>query len=197
MTRPHETVAVAVLAALLAAGCGSDDGEPADVDAGGTTTPAQEGESRAPDVDDETLAWVGTMCTALNESGDAIGVPEIDPAHPESARDGFVSFLESIDAEFDALAETMEEVGAPPVTDGQDTFDAAMGTLESSQAAVRDAIASLVAAEVTDQESFEAAVSEAGETLEELDTKEGPTGDLRDNQALDTAFEEASECRNL
>ncbi|SNR33090.1 hypothetical protein SAMN06265360_102192 [Haloechinothrix alba] len=197
MLRSRTAVAGAVLATLLAAGCGSDDGagEPPVADSSGT--PEQDGASNGADVDDEVLAWTGTICTALQDSGAAIEMPEIDPTHPESAREGFLDFLGSLDTEFGSLDDTLRDVGPPPVDGGEDTYDAAMETLQESREAVQEAMVSLEEAEVTDEESFQAAVVEAGAKMEELGSRDGPSGDLRENPALEAAFQEASECRNV
>lgn len=183
-------IAAAAVLALFAAGCSNDDPvapEPGEA----TTTAAESGGSDA-------VAWAEQVCASVApEVGKLSEGPDIDPSNPQAAKDGLVTYLDTLIAALDRMISGVRDAGAPPVPDGQVAADRAVGTLEEAKDSVESARDDLAAADVSDPAAFRAAFTKVGEDLQKLSDLDNPMEGLRGNEELDAAFEEAPSCKQL
>ncbi|KAA9153523.1 hypothetical protein FPZ12_034310 [Amycolatopsis acidicola] len=172
-------LAGALALAFLVAGCG------------GQAKNAQEENGPA-------ITWSDHVCEVVRAGGVSLSqLPAVDPSAPAKAKDSLVVYLGSLSDALTRLSAGITKEGAPPVNDGQATLDRAMTTLNATKSSVDTAKTKLATAAVTDQATFEAAVSDASTAFAKLGSTEGPTKDLKDNPELAKAFGKAPNCRNL
>lgn len=187
------TVIAAAALALALAGCSNEEpGGPAPAPGVETTTTAPtEGESDA-------VAWAEQVCASVApEIGKLSEGPDIDPSNPQAAKDGLVTYLDTLVSALDRMIGGIEDAGAPPVPDGQVAADRAVGTLEEAKGSVEAAREELAKADVSDPAAFQAAFTKVGEDLQKLSDLDNPMEGLRGNEELDAAFEQAPSCKQL
>ncbi|WP_436493321.1 hypothetical protein [Actinokineospora sp. HUAS TT18] len=179
--------AFAVLALSLGlAGCGSDSPSTS----GGTSTPAASG--------GDAVAWADKVCSTVAPERDALTTPpNIDPTDPAKARDGMVTYLDTIVKALDRMVGGIKSAGAPPVADGETAAKRVVDTLEEAKATVTTAKDNLAKVDVTDPAAFQAGFTQVGQDLQKLSDMEDPTKGLRGNRELNEAFEKAESCKAL
>ncbi|WP_059011103.1 hypothetical protein [Streptomyces specialis] len=149
-------------------------------------------------VDSEALEWAESFCGHIREGSEALNLPETGSTDPQETRDDYVGFLASLSEQLDTLAQGIESDGPPPVVNGQETYDVAMEQLNEARDAVASATASLEEAEVSeDPASLEAALTEAGESMTDLQAYGGPEETFRNNPDVVAALEEAENCQQV
>ncbi|WP_326595747.1 hypothetical protein [Streptomyces sp. NBC_01803] len=165
------------VAGMTLVGCGSDSDDESSVDS-------------------EALEWAESFCGHIQEGSEALNLPETGSTDPQQTRDDYVGFLDSLSEQLDVLAQGIESDGPPPVMNGQESYDAAMTQLNDAREAVASATASLEEAEVSeDPASLEAAITEAGESMTELQAYGGPEDTFRNNPDIEAALDEAENCQ--
>ncbi|MGX7825736.1 hypothetical protein ACTG9Q_11650 [Actinokineospora sp. 24-640] len=175
-------------------GCATDTGAPT-TSAPATTLPQSTSETSA---NGDAKAWAEKVCASVApEVAKLSGGPNIDPSNPEKARDGLVTYLDTLAGALDRMIGGVRDAGAPPVAEGQVAADRTISTLEEAKGAVESAKTRLAAADVSDPAAFQAAFVKVGEDLQKLSELEDPTAGLRGNAELDAAFREAESCKTL
>lgn len=170
------TVLVSVTAAGAAA-CGGDDGG---------------GDGGKPKAE---VAWAGRVCDGVTASGTGLSFPKLDPKDEAKSAKAIAGFLNTMDKHLKTLETKVREAGAPPVEGGQATLDSALANLKGTQEAVQLASSRITKAKVTDAKSYKAALRDAGQAMQKVQTYQGPTKDLRANPALAKAFDQANSCK--
>ena len=187
----RSVVAVAALVLALA-GCSDDTpGAPAPGPSATTTTTTTEAGGDA-------VAWAEQVCASVGpEVAKLSAGPDIDPSNPQAAKEGLVTYLDTLISAIDRMIGGVRDAGAPPVQDGQVAADRAVSTLEQAKTSVTAARDELAAADVSDPAAFQAAFTKVGEDLQKLSELENPMKGLRGNEELDKAFEQAPACKKL
>jgi hypothetical protein len=185
LTMNRRPVAAALLTLALAAtvtACGSDSG---------TSVSDQQ------PTNDKAVAWVEQVCKTVEAGGQKLStLPKIDPTNPQAAKDGLVGYLGSLVDALDGVAKGIRAAGVPPVADGQQTVDNALGTIAKVQGALDGARTKLTQATTADPVSFQKAMADATAGIGQLDPA-GPTKDLKANVALRDAFSAAPTCKRI
>ncbi len=190
----RSTFAISAVVVLALAGCSGDGQEPGEMVPPTTTAAAPTGETGASDA----TAWAEQVCAAVAPEVEKLGAgPNIDPSNPQAAKDGLVSYLDTMVGALDRMIDGMQDAGAPPVPDGQVAVDRAVGTLEEAKGSIEAAKDELEGADVSDPAAFQAAFTKVGEDLQKLSDLDNPMAGLRGNEELHKAFQEAESCKEL
>ncbi|GAA4415024.1 hypothetical protein GCM10023148_11070 [Actinokineospora soli] len=180
--------------ALALTGCSGDNnpGTPAPAPQATTATTTTGGAGG------DAVAWAERVCASVGPEVEKLSAgPDIDPSNPQAAKEGLVTYLDTLISAIDRMIGGMRDAGAPPVPDGQIAADRAVGTLEEAKGSVSAARDELAAADVSDPAAFQAAFTKVGEDLQKLSELENPMEGLRGNEELDAAFEQAESCKKL
>ncbi|SFB64433.1 hypothetical protein SAMN05216266_14317 [Amycolatopsis marina] len=182
MTRRLLAGAFAALgAAVTLAGCGSEPDAPA-----------------GDQVNAAAVSWAEQVCASVGSGGDTLSeLPAFNPEQPDATRDGLVTYLESMSAALSDVADTITAAGTPPVEGGGATVEQAMETISTEREALESAKTTLTKAEITDEASFQQAISEVRTAFDELSSADGPLKDLKTNPELNEAIGRASACQGL
>jgi hypothetical protein len=124
-------------------------------------------------------------------------LPQLDPTKPAEAKEGVVTFVRSLSGALDDVKKAMQDAGAPPVEDAEETYEETMADLGASMEGLTEVADQLEETEVKDQEAFESAMAAAKEKMAEVGVNTGPIKQLRDNPALEAAFGEAETCQQI
>ncbi|MGI5324178.1 hypothetical protein [Actinomadura nitritigenes] len=141
------------------------------------------------------VAWAGKVCDGVTSSGAGLSFPQIDPKDGAKSAKALAGFLTAMEKRLQGMETRLQGAGAPPVDNGQAALNTALANLRGTESAVRTASTGLAKAKVTDAKSFKAAVTEAGQAMQKVQTYQGPTKDLRADPALAKAFDQAGSCR--
>lgn len=168
----HAMIGLLLVAGACAGGCGGDKPGAAEI-------------------------WAGEVCSSLAKSGATPKPPPVDGRDPGSSRDAVVSYLDDASTRLEALEGTLKAKGAPPVADGQDALDRALGSLATTRTAVDDAKTGLAGAKVVDERTLSLALSSAAPGITAVTSYAGPAAELKANPALAEAFDRAGSCEGL
>jgi hypothetical protein len=166
------TGVVAVLLSFAAAGCGDDSGD--------------------------ATAWAEQVCSAVKEDVAKItDTPEIDQSSPQAAKDGYVTYLGTLESTLDGMSSAVEEAGTPPVDGGAEAVKGFTDQISAAKDAVTSAKGKIEAAPVDDPTAFQTAVAGATQDLAALSDMADPMESISSNEALKTAYNEAASCKEL
>lgn len=186
MTRRTLAGMFAVLAAVALTGCGSGDQDSA----------AQDTEAQP--LNPAAVSWAEQVCQAVDSGADTLTqLPALNPAEPATTRDALVTYLGSMSEALSAVGDTITSEGTPPVTGGDKAVENAMTTISSEKSALEEAKTTLADATITDEKSFQQAISQVRSVFDELGNAEGPMKDLKANPELNKAISQATTCQEL
>ncbi|HET9137982.1 hypothetical protein [Actinophytocola sp.] len=143
------------------------------------------------------VAWAERVCASVEQGAQGLALPAADLTDPQAAKTAFDAYLGQVAQALDRVSAELRAAGAPPVADGQQAVDSAMGTITEIKTAIEGARTRVAALPVTDAGSFQAALNDVGTGLAKIDSVEGPTKDLKANPALNEAFGKAPACRRI
>jgi hypothetical protein len=170
-------VAVTASACTALAGCGSDKDDARN---------------------DPAIAWSDSVCKTIEAGAAKLSqMPAVDPSNPQAAKDSLVVYLGHLSEALVGVSDGFKTAGSPPVKDGQATLDKAMTTLTTTKSTIDTAKTKLQAAAVTDQATFQAAISDISGVMKTLTNAEGPAKDLKENPELAAAFKAAPTCQKV
>ncbi|MEV5825982.1 hypothetical protein AB0L25_10430 [Spirillospora sp. NPDC052242] len=169
----RRVIAGAVLAGtavLAAAGCGSE-------------------EKKEP----PEIAWAGKLCD-ISARLPTMKVPELQAADAATSKKSLVQMLDDISQRMRTFETEMQELGAPPVTGGEQLYKDAMTNLMQTRSTVSTATLRLEKADVKNEKSLQKAVGQMGEVFGRFQTYQGPEQDFAKNAELKAAFAKAPAC---
>ena len=166
-------LAISLLAAVLAAGCGGDDGPPS------------------------ASEWADDLCTALGDWTGSI-TDATESVTQEPSRETLQAAVDDVDEATRQLADDIEGLDTPELESGQqakesvdELSDSLNAEVEKVKETVEDATAGNISEAVSAiSASFAAISQQLSSALTELEALD-PGGELR------TAFEEADSCSEL
>jgi hypothetical protein len=146
----------------------------------------------------DAVTWTDEVCGALaGFTRAATTGPRVNSADPVAAVQGVGHYLGSTTAELDRSLAALDTVGPSPV-DGGDQYVARLReALSSIRTGYETARTQLAAVDTSDPAALATAVPAAMAPLRELQNVPDPTQDLRDNDELRVASEQAPHCREL
>jgi hypothetical protein len=171
-------VALASTATFSVAGCGSSSGD----DGGGSGAT------------DKQVAWAAKACGVINQTP-SLPVPKLQLTNAAKSKQSIVKLLNDVSVRLRTLSMNLKGLGAPPVTGGEATFNAALSKLSMTSSTVSTARLRLQMAKVTDTKSLQQALGPVKQAFTQYGTYQGPQQDLRTNPALATAFDKVPTCQ--
>lgn len=138
----------------------------------------------APDPDAPAIAWAAKVCAAT---------PQITVAPQETAAD-LGAFVDTLAGALTKEAAAIRAAGPPPVPDAGPTVARALATLDAAQESLRQARSRLGQVRPGDTGSLQQAVADVNAGMAGLADAGDPKATLRQNTALDRAFDKAIGC---
>ena len=138
----------------------------------------------APDPDAPAIAWATTVCAAI---------PEITLAPQQTAAD-LGGFVDTLSAALTKEAAAIRAAGPPPVADARSIVDKALGTIDAARDSLRQAGSRLAQVRPGDAAGLQQAVLDVNAGMTGLADAGDPKATLRQNAALDRAFDKAQGC---
>jgi hypothetical protein len=180
---------VAVLAAaagLALAGCGSDQ-DPA------ATSPAPPVE-----LQEQTVQWTDSVCSALAPVVNKIGAPpEFDLTAPGATQQAYSVYLAEAHAEAKRALESVSSAGSPPVEGGEQIANEVRSDIVDISDDLAEAKTQVDQADPNNVAAIGRAVVGASNVLGALANNAQALGALDGNPRLDAAFEQAPSCEQL
>jgi hypothetical protein len=182
--RRRPLAVLAAAAGLVLAGCGSDR-DPA------TAIPA-------PALQEQTVQWTDSVCSALAPVVNKIGAPpEFDLSVPGATQQAYSSYLAEAQAEAKRALDSVSSAGSPPVEGGEQIANEVRSDIKDISDDLADAKTQIDQADPNNVTAIGRAVVAASNVLGALANNAQALGALDGNPRLDAAFEQASSCKQL
>ncbi|SDD82231.1 hypothetical protein [Actinokineospora iranica] len=188
--------ATAAAFALGLAGCGSDPGTAP----GATTTSAPAATTTSgTSANGDAVAWAEKVCSSVAPHVDELddGPKDIDGTDPNKAKAGMSAYLDKLSGALDSMTASFKEAGDPPVANGDQLSEKAVGSLDEAKKIVDGAKVKLEGVNTADPAAFQSGFLQVGQDLQKLGDLEDPTKGLRGNKELEEAFKAAPTCKKL
>lgn len=182
--RRRPLAVLAAAAGLALAGCGSDR-DPAAA-------------SPAPVLQEQTVQWTDSVCSALAPVVNKIGAPpEFDLSVPGATQQAYSSYLAEAQAEAKRALDSVSSAGSPPVEGGEQIANEVRSDIKDISDDLADAKTQIDQADPNNVTAIGRAVVAASNVLGALANNAQALGALDGNPRLDAAFEQASSCKQL
>ena len=182
--RRRPLAVLAAAAGLVLAGCGSDR-DPAAA-------------SPAPVLQEQTVQWTDSVCSALAPVVNKIGAPpEFDLSVPGATQQAYSSYLAEAQAEAKRALDSVSSAGSPPVEGGEQIANEVRSDIKDISDDLADAKTQIDQADPNNVTAIGRAVVAASNVLGALANNAQALGALDGNPRLDAAFEQASSCKQL
>ena len=182
--RRRPLAVLAAAAGLALAGCGSDQ-DPAAA-------------SPAPVLQEQTVQWTDSVCSALAPVVNKIGAPpEFDLSVPGATQQAYSSYLAEAQAEAKRALDSVSSAGSPPVEGGEQIANEVRSDIKDISDDLADAKTQIDQADPNNVTAMGRAVVAASNVLGALANNAQALGALDGNPRLDAAFEQASSCKQL
>ncbi|TDV56045.1 hypothetical protein [Actinophytocola oryzae] len=191
MTKLTTAVAAALLA-FVVAGCGDSGENTASNSTSNTGSSAESGGA-----DEDAVAWAEEVCSSMKEDVTALAdTPDVDPNNLQVTKDSMVEYLGKVETALDSMASAVDDAGAPPVKNGEETATGFQDQLGTAKQTVASAKAKAAAAPVDDPAAFQEAFTTLGQELSALGEVD-PTVSFGANPELKAAYEQAKSCQEI
>lgn len=195
-TLRRQLAVVMVGAALVVAGCASNDTTPGGASAR-PSPPAVNSPSPATP-QPATLQWVDSTCRALRPAFDQLGVPpQLDVNNLTATRQAYLTYLSNARNATQQTIERLTLVGIPPVANGQQILNQMRNQLTQLRNDLDDALGQLNRADPNDAGAVGLAVGAAGNVMGALGNRVQVLAALAHNPQLRAPINQTSECQNL
>lgn len=139
----------------------------------------------------DATTWANDFCADI--------APEVEKMKAEAkklqgapTKEAISGLIDTTIGAFDNMINGLQDAGEPPVDGGQEVVDKVTASMEKAKQAL-EAAKPKVDAAATPQEAG-MALQEAGKDVQSMGD---PTKDLKANEELNKAFDEAENCKNL
>ena len=183
-------IALALMAALVLAACGGDDG-------GDTDVPAEE------DAGAETVSvdeYAGEVCSALSawvtdiQDRAATITEGIDPGDAEAGKERLEEFIGDTVDGTDTLIENVEAAGVPDTEGGEDAAEQIQSGLEQVKTILEGAQDQIADLPTNDPQAFGTGAQEIATSLQEATGEAAGAIDSANSEELTAAFGENEDC---
>lgn len=182
--RRRPLTVLAAAAGLVLAGCGSDRDPAAAIP--------------APALQEQTVQWTDSVCSALAPVVNKIGAPpEFDLSVPGATQQAYSSYLAEAQAEAKRALDSVSSAGSPPVEGGEQIANEVRSDIKDISDDLADAKTQIDQADPNNVTAIGRAVVAASNVLGALANNAQALGALDGNPRLDAAFEQASSCKQL
>ncbi len=181
-------------AALTLAGCGIG-AEPAPPPA---PAPAPPSAAPAPAPAPETVAWTGSVCTAVAPVVATLsGPPPVDQNALPATQQAYLRYLDEAVGRTDLALRTLATAGPPPIDNGQQVADRVRTQVDDLRADLTEARDGLAAVDPTNPAAFGPAVVAASNVMASFSNSAQAVGTIMADDRLQPAFEQAPACAAL
>ncbi|MGH4010243.1 MAG: hypothetical protein ACRDTH_19145 [Pseudonocardiaceae bacterium] len=175
---------LAAAAGLALTGCGSD------------RDPAATGP--APVLQEQTVQWTDSVCSALIPVVDRIGSPpEFDLTASAATQQAYSAYLAQAQAETQRALDSVSSAGVPPVEGGEQIANEVRSDIKDINDDLVDAKKQVDQADPNSITAIGRAVVAASNVVGAIGNNAQALGALNGNPRLDAAFEQARSCQQL
>lgn len=196
--RPTVVAAMVAAAALALAGCAGDEvTAPATPAPAPAPVPPQPGAADPP-ADEATVAWTGTVCSAVAPVVETLRTPPpVDFTNAAATREAYLAYIDATLQDAEQAVQQVQGVGAPPVEGGDELAQEVRSQVEDLTQDLTEARVQLERADPTDVGAIGHAVATVGNLMGSLGNSVQAVGEIRTDPRLDAAFDQAPECQQL
>lgn len=186
--RGHLLAALVAATGLALAGCASDPVP---------TAPAPE-PTPTVTMEEETVNWTGTVCSALIPVVEAVRTPPApDLADPAATQRAYSSYLDDARQQAERALEEINAAGPPPVEGGEQLAQDVRDQVADMRDDLAEARAQVDRADPNDPAAIGQAVAAAGNVLGSLGNSAQAVSAISGDPRLAPAFREAPSCAQL
>lgn len=210
ITWTNKMAAVALLATVALAGCGSED-EPiaaTTAPAAVATTPAAVAgskpaveEAAAEDSKDKPkpkqAAWANKLCTAMAGEVSEVTPPNMNAGSPAAVQQSLVTFFNDITTQLGTQIATIEKVGPPSESKLAAEWKKSVSDLGDVRKEVSQVADNIEEATPKTDKELAALVQDLGTQMKSLGEYQGALADLSSNPALGAAIEAEPACAKI
>ncbi|MHA6626364.1 hypothetical protein ACU61A_13095 [Pseudonocardia sichuanensis] len=189
--------ALAATAALALAGCAADE-VPAPAPPAAPAPAPPQPDAADPPPDEATIAWTGTVCSAVAPVVETLRTPPpVDFTNAAATREAYLAYIDATLQDAEQAVRQVRDAGAPPVEGGDELTQEVRTQVEDLTEDLTEARVQLERADPDDVGAIGHAVATVGNLMGSLGNSVQAIGEIRTDPRLDAAFEQAPECRQL